>query len=375
MRDFLKKLRKNWITVWLAVAILLTGTFVTYAAYKKVTSVKRVVTTQSSPDVRFSSNCMLQDVYNKKMPAEQFTVTVCNYDQSAKEKYNTAQINYTFTAQLLFKWGDEYIPMSELKTKVSDEEYAKYVAHIAGTDVEEGETPEPYKIQQTQDDDESKNEYDKNEYKFSDYADDDYKIMELSTQSLPGTASNTDKFLVTIPQSDFDETKTFQFGVLVEAEPQGDTSLHKISTRLYGAKNAVVTASWDGNLVEQNTSDYDYDFYNYVITGSGKGKLDIMWNPDYFTVSDFFFNSTLSGARFLNNVTEPVTINDTESAYNGWSKVTLEVNSEDTDDVKGQSRYELQLFKVKSNTPYTGTNDASQYIACVLQPETENTGN
>ena len=367
MKDFLKKLRKNWITVWLAAAILLTGTFVTYAAYKKVTSVKRVVTTQSSPDVRFSSNCMLQDEKKKKMPAEQFTVTVCNYDQSAKEKYNTAQINYTFTAQLLFKWGDDYITMSELHEKIGNgitqDDYDSYVEYAQN-----------YSIQQTQDDDESTNEYDINEYKFSDYESVDYKITALSTQSLPGTASNTDKFLVTIPQSDFNETKTFQFGVLVEAEPQGDTSLLKISTRLYGEKNAVATASWGGNLVEQNRDKYDYDFYNYVITGSGKGKLDIMWDSKYFTISKFVFNSSLSGARFLNYVTEPVTINDTESAYNGWSKVTLEVNSEDEGEIKGQSRYELQLFKVKSNTPYTGTNDASQYIACALQPETENTG-
>jgi hypothetical protein len=148
---------------------------------------------------------------------------------------------------------------------------------------------------------------------------------------------------------------------------------------LYGAENVVVTASWDGNLVEQNTATKDYDFYNYVITGSGSGKLDIMWDPNYFYVSKFFFNSALSGTRFYNNATEPETIHDSTSDYNGWEKVTIEVNSTDISDgqggtIQGRSRYELQLFKVKSNTPYTGNNDASNFIVCKLQNESSGEG-
>jgi hypothetical protein len=136
--------------------------------------------------------------------------------------------------------------------------------------------------------------------------------------------------------------------------------------------------------VEQNTDTKDYDFYNYVITGSGSGKLDIMWNPDYFDVSDFFFNTALSGVRFYNNITEPVTINDSTSDYNGWKKVTIEVNSTDISDgqggtIAGRSRYELQLYKVKSNTPYIKIDDehnydASKHIDCKLQNESSGEG-
>lgn len=141
----------------------------------------------------------------------------------------------------------------------------------------------------------------------------------------------------------------------------------------------MVTASWDGNLVEQNTDTKDYDFYNYVITGSGSGKLDIMWDSEYFYVSDFFFNTSLSGVSFYNNITTPETISGST-----WKKVTIEVNSTDISDgqggtIDGRSRYELQLFKVKSNTPYIKideehNNDASKFIACQLQNESSGEG-
>ena len=379
MRNILKIMKKNWITVWLVTAVLLSGTFVTYAAYRKVTAVKRVVTTQSSPQVLFSSNCMLKDIYGKKMASNQFTVTVCNYDQSNHDIVNPDPINYKFTAQLLFRISDtEYITLDELHTRIQNntvditaDEYADFVEHAKG-----------YSIKQTQNDTGSGTIADGTEFYF--YNQTDYKVTGLTTQSLAGKQSSTDKFLVTIPQGDIDDPDP-KFFVLVQAEPQGDSSLPEIiHTRLYGSKNVVVTASWDGNLVEQNTDTKDYDFYNYVITGSGSGKLDIMWNPDYFDVSDFFFNTALSGVRFYNNITEPVTINDSTSDYNGWKKVTIEVNSTDISDgqggtIAGRSRYELQLYKVKSNTPYIKIDDAhnydaSKHIDCKLQNESSGEG-
>lgn len=370
MRDILKNIKKNWITVWLIVVFLMSSTFVVYAAYKKVTAVKRVVTTQSSPQILFSSNCMLDYEYGKKIPSEQFTVTVCNYDQSDKDTPNPNAITYNFTAQLLFKLGDDYITLDELSNKIDNneveitsDEYNQYVEYAKN-----------YKIQQTQNDSEGGTISDSSEMTFWDKA--DYKVTALTSQTLPGKVASTDKFLVTIPHDDLLNPDP-KFYILVKAEPQGDSSLKSISARLYGAQNIVVTASWDGNLVENSTNDTDYDFYNYVVTGSGSGKLDIMWNSEWFYVSDFFFDTALSGVRFYNNVTTPETINDSTSDYNGWKKVTIEVNSTDLSDgqggiISGRSRYELQLYKVKSNTSYTGDNDASNFIACKLQDE--NTG-
>ena len=361
MKDILKKIRKNWITVWLIVVFLLSGAFGAFAAYRKVTSVKRVVTTQSSPKILFSSNCMLDYEYSKKIPSEQFTVTVCNYDQSDKDTVNPDEITYNFTAQLLFKLGDDYIPFSELQSKVNNHtvnitqsQYNEYIEHA-----------KLYKIKQTQND---KTVVNGNEITFWDKT--ECKVTDLSSQTLTGKSQSTDKFLVTIPQADLDDPDP-KFYVLVKAEPQGDSSLKPISSRLYGAKNIIVTAAWDGNLVESNTENTDYDFYNYVITGSGSGKLDIMWDPVYFYVSDFFFDTDLSGVKFYEDIKEP----RDSTAHSGWKQVTIEVNSSDiTDDqnniIEGKSRYEIQLYKVKSNTPYTGDNDASKFIDCKLQNET-----
>ena len=84
-----------------------------------------------------------------------------------------------------------------------------------------------------------------------------------------------------------------------------------------------------------------------------------MWDPDWFEIDDFFFNSNLSGVTFSGGNT-PTVISG--GAYDGWYKITMVVDS-----VNDKSRYELQLYKVKENTPYTGDDNAATHIACVMQ--------
>jgi hypothetical protein len=124
----------------------------------------------------------------------------------------------------------------------------------------------------------------------------------------------------------------------------------------------MTTALWSGTLAERSTNTLDYDFYNYVITGSGSGRLDIMWDPNWFEVNEFFFNSSLSGVTFYNNVSTPSDVS--EEGHVGWKKVTIVVDSSGEN---AKSRYELQLFKVKEDTSYTGDNDAANHITCVLR--------
>jgi hypothetical protein len=181
-------------------------------------------------------------------------------------------------------------------------------------------------------------------------------------ETLPGGSISTDRFKVTIPQSDFTKTDP-EFYVYVKAEPVGDSSLPEIiQTLLYGSQNVVATATWTGTLAESNTASKDYDFYNYIITGSGSGNLDIMWDPNYFDIDDFFFNSSLSGVTFLNNNSTPAEFSD--DTHTKWKKVTIVVDSTSTN---AKTRYEIQLYKHKENTPYTGTDNAANFIDCKLQ--------
>ena len=353
MKDVLKALKRHWITVWLFVVVLmLLGTFVTYSVYTEVSSVKRVVTTKSAPKDLFSSNCMYADLYNRRIPSKEYSIELRNYDASFPDIPNPTEIEYTLTAQLRANYNGSIMTMAELENELgsNSDVYADYV-----------EEAKEFTICKSQEDDPSGTIRDPVGLKFSDYT--DYTIVfpaQAGYETLPGGNVHTDKFKITVSEDDFSREEP-KFYIYVKADAV-DGSLTDLQTQLYGAKNVVITSSWLGTIAERNTSTLDYDFYNYIITGSGSGKLDIMWDPQWFEVNEFFFTS-LSGVTFENDVTTPSTISGGE--HDGWNKVTIIVDSSE------KSRYELQLYKTNPNTPYTGDNNAETHIDCKLQNQNE----
>lgn len=99
--------KKNWMAVWLVIfcaAWLVTGT---YAAYTKVDSIKRVVSTTSGAEVRFSSNHMtlkngtdeestykLTAITSGSASSVSVSTTVCNFPQGDAAKSNPNTIAY-----------------------------------------------------------------------------------------------------------------------------------------------------------------------------------------------------------------------------------------------------------------------------------------
>lgn len=353
MKDVVKTLKKHWITIWLIAVALILGIFVSNAVYTEVSTVKRVVTTKSAPKVLFSSNCMRVDIYERRMPAEEFHVTVCNYDQNIPDVPNQQEIEYILTAQLWVKYGEKVMTFSELQGKLGEnsEAYNAIVARATG-----------YKIGKTQDNNVEHSIESPSLIEFT--ASNNFEVTFGNTtnyEKLPGGQSSTDRFKVVVPSRDFQTTDP-EFYVYVKAEPTDAGLPERIQTLLYGSQNVMTTALWSGTLAERSTNTLDYDFYNYVITGSGSGRLDIMWDPNWFEVNEFFFNSSLSGVTFYNNVSTPSDVS--EEGHVGWKKVTIVVDSSGEN---AKSRYELQLFKVKEDTSYTGDNDAANHITCVLR--------
>ena len=336
-------LKKNWITVWLAVTVVASVAFVAVASYTEISSVKRVASTQSTPETLFSSNCMKYGGSRKQMSSGQYTVTVCNYDQNFPKVYNPATVYYTFKAQLQLKIGDTYCSYDELDD--ADKGNLSGDALIAAQ-AKFTENAENYGIQMTADDAETIS--DNTAYLFSQKASANYEVT-YSGQSLAANDSSTDKFEVTIPEADLNEANPEWF-VYVEADPV-DSLLFTLYSRLYGATSEIVESTWKGELVENDTAIVDYDFYNYHLTGSSSGTIDIMWDPAWLEPNEFFF-STLAGNTFSNSST-PTSFSDDK--HTNWKKVTLVVDNE-------KNRYELQFFKVKTQTSYTGDNDASKYI-------------
>ena len=106
MKNILGYFKKNWIRVWLIVILIAGTAFGAYAAYTEVSSVKRVVSTTTSPGAPFSSNCLKIELASYRLPSDEFSVTICNFDQNFPSDYCTSPINYTLEAELLVKRDD-----------------------------------------------------------------------------------------------------------------------------------------------------------------------------------------------------------------------------------------------------------------------------
>lgn len=330
MEKIWRNLKKNWVRVWLIVVAFLCCMAVVFAAYTEVSSVKRVVSTTASPGDPFSSNCMHTTISSRRLTATEFPVSVCNFDQDFPKDYSTTEIIYDMTAELKVKIDSDYYTMAELKElkeagTITDETYQAYL-----------EKAVKYGICKLEDD--MSGTVNEAWRMFS--SENNYKVTYQGDKLRPNRSS-TDIYSVKIDEEDL-KTDEALFFVFVEAKPSSGV-LSTLSARLYGTLTKEEEASWSGSILEQNCETVDYDFYNYVITGSGIGTLNIYWDPTKVSVNQYFLEQ--------NNLTAE----NAGSEHEGWKKITMEVNS------TVKNRYEFQLFKTEKDSSYLSP---SAYITC-----------
>ena len=340
MKTVIKKIKKHWILIWLVTVFLIAATLVTYAAYTGLRSVKRVVTTKSTEGDFFSSNCMRTSLSEKKINTAMFDVTVCNYDQNDQYTPNNTNIAYSLTAEIVVMHSGTYKTMTELKNELgaSNAEYLGIKALL------EGRT---YSIAKTEDDSTGAISSPAWELLSSgeDYA------HTFSNQMLTGGSSSTDIFTAQFADEELTDTSPDFFIRLTATSNDMGT----LSCVLYAIRSTAEAAGWQGSFIENLAN--NYDFYNYVISGSGKGTLDVLYDPAMLELSPFFL-SAASGY----NVSAPA-----DYTYNGkaWKKVSLSV------DASKLSRYELQIYKTNPGVSYTGTNSPANFIAVAFTPASE----
>ena len=160
MNKFFRKLKKHWITVWLVVAIIAVGTFITFASYTGIYSVKRVVSTTASAGVLFSSNSMQSytgnDIPSRHITTSQasgnysYNLTVCDFAQSDPlTRYKSdSGIPYNLTAQLYVKVNGNYYPVNdttnvspEIRTHAASRTFSIQYSSDGGTSVASDNNP------------------------------------------------------------------------------------------------------------------------------------------------------------------------------------------------------------------------------------------
>ena len=340
MKTVIKKIKKHWILIWLVTVFLIAATLVTYAAYTGLRSVKRVVTTKSTEGDFFSSNCMRTSLSEKKINTAMFDVTVCNYDQNDQYTPNNTNIAYSLTAEIVVMHSGTYKTMTELKNELTESstEYQSIKTLLESRD---------YSIAKTEDDVTGP---------ISSAA---YTMLSrvegysctFSNQALAGGTSSTDVFSVQFDDAELTDTSPEFFIRLTATSSEMGT----LSCVIYAIRSTAEAAGWQGSFIENLEN--NYDFYNYVISGSGKGTLDVLYDPAMLELSPFFL-SAASGY----NVSAPA-----DYTYNGkaWKKVSLSV------DASKLSRYELQIYKTNPGVSYTGTNSPANFIVVTFTPASE----
>lgn len=349
MQKVLSFLKKNWISAWLAVAIVGSVTFFAFAEYIQVQNrVKRVVANTADTGKLFTSDYLKSgELVARELPFGKYAteceipIRIWNYDSSDPTKhYTVSDISYTVTAQLVLKNGTiitdadalDGIQIGIKKETESDFTYFSATPAAAETvTVNEGDDDEySYTCTPSYDPTNgyrityeglilSKNDKDENTY----------------TLSFPTTMiTSEDKIYVKITATPV-PTVTNSFR---DIDPLG-------AILSVAEQKATLTQGWSGDFYDA-TSNTDYDGFNYVISGNGSSVLKFSWRTDKFEVNKYFLEDI--AADIATGYPKDETIDGVI-----WRTIYINANSNDTTheengetvvDRYGVNRYDIQMY-------------------------------
>ncbi len=339
----LRKFKVSWVTIWLIAAAVAFSGIVGYAAYTRVTTVKRVVSTRAGAGVLFSSNYMSNGAkpqvsieygdYSEYTDIDGnpiadnpvYNMTVCNYSQGDKATWYVANdIKYQITAKL---WLNEKYTASELPD--GDERVGTYKPPTS-TDL--GSL--------------------KFGIKYEDDSDYTYFTSENLTIDFPVSGSYTlskleassDMFSILFDKSELlNNVPGFWIEIIAVPVSVSGGEVETIRGYIATCKSAADGARWTGYIEDEDYDTTDYDSYNYIVSGNGKGTFYFAWNDDEVKPNEFAFLN-YSG-DIITQTTDVISWADyeqygkTNPISGTWKYIELKVNSDSL------ARYEFQLYK------------------------------
>jgi len=347
-----KKAGISWITVWLIVVAFIFAGIVGYASYTGVTMVKRVVSTKAGAGLLFSSNYMTT--------SEQTTLEYNDYDLFLDEQGQPTSANPTYNMLVCnFAQGDRstWYTSKNIDYTVTAKLYLneKYVS----TDAEALENPElvgTYKVP-TQADvagkvfgikfgsgDDGTYEYFNSTNSFT------INLPDSGSYSLSKQEASTDFFSLVFDKSEL-RNNAPKFWIYVVATPTQNTGaggeVEAIKGYVGTCQAAKGGATWYGEISDESKSTIDYDAYNYIITGNGKGDFYFAWDDSKVKPNEFAFlnyNSYISvNSTNVENWSGYTQYGETPPATGSWKYIVLDVNSDVV------TRFEFQLYKTSGD--------------------------
>ena len=318
MQTFFKKMtKKQWIILAACVIGLCISGTVVYAAYTRVNVVKRVVSTGEGVGNLFASDHMSATItmltkktYTDNSQAPVITVKVYNYPYPKKSAYRSDVTNYTLTATLKKTDG-----VGNYYDLTSEE-----ISALSGLD---------YNVT-----------YKGNSFRFG-TGNTVTKVFDNCF--VPGGDFNMDTFTVQLDRGEISDITPRMYCVELTARPQ-DTDLPTLHGYVMAKYIKSAAGGWSGRL-ERLDNNKEYDAYNYILEGSGSGKITFSWNSNYVTINRSFLQNKnytfyINGTEVAGNAS--LTEADVPTNANGIKSLTVIVNSNE------RGRYEIPFFKVDS---------------------------
>lgn len=334
LKKFLNFLHKNWITVWFLICIITCTSLISYAAFTRINIVKRVVSTDVGAGVRFSSDSM--DSSNAGMISRKSfysqsadpnaEVYVFNYPYPKASLYRNTVTEYDVVARIGTHDGTTFTPLTgETLTGLSDDYYINYKGGA-------------------------------NALFNSSYA----PILFENCRMNAGKVS-PDCFNVHFDSAELSDNPP-EYCVEMIATPK-DTSLPTLKGYISVRYIKTAESGWTGAL-EELDNNKEYDGYNYILEGSGEGRITFSWNPNLLTINKQFLQNPDN--KFY--IDEAVVLGGsslTESSFStvfGMKSITLVVDSQE------KNRYEVQFYK----TDTSGSNDYRNSVIKSYLPDSSN---
>ena len=327
MKKLFRTICKNWITVSLVACIIVFTSLVAYAAFTRINILKRVVSTDAGAGARFSSDSMDSSVagmtsrksFYSQSADPNAEVNVFNYPYPKASLYRNVVTEYDVTARIGTHDGTSFTPLTgEALTSLSN---AYYINYKDGANQQFNNSSVP---------------------------------IQFNSCRMNAGKVDPDLFNVHFDSAELGDNPP---GYCVEmiATPK-DTSLPTLKGYISVRYIKAAESGWTGAL-EELDSNKEYDGYNYIIEGSGEGRITFSWNPTALTINKQFLqnpeNTFYIGESEVNGSSDL-----TENSFatvSGMKSITLVVNSQE------KNRYEVQFYKTITNGSVDYQNSAIIY--------------
>ena len=344
VRKKFKFFGKSWITVWLIVAALSFVAAIAYAAYTRVSVVKRVISTDAGVGARFSSDAMgasTQTVTRKGFPEQSddplVEVHVYNYPYPKSSLYRNAVTNYVLTAVIgTYDNSTGFTPLSNTMTPeqlaaISNQYTIRYKS---GTTYEfRGATG---------------------------------GIVNISCSMAAGRVE-PDSIQLHFDSAELSDTPP-GYCIKLMATPE-DQELPTLTGYVMAKYTKTADTGWKG-YIETLESGKEYDAYNYIVEGSGKGRITIRWQYEKVSINQSILQNKditfyIDGADTKGS-SSLVESNLTPSG--DYKSITLVVDS------AKKNRYEIQFFKTNTTSYNYSNSDAVNYLPATTPSDWEDLG-